>query len=654
MVKMREETCVDDLQLVYIKSDLMEGVPSVVLNGKYNVEELTNGMIQIAREDSYINGLWGKNITDCYAVVGENGSGKTMTMHLIMELFHYLKGPATYSHKNVFVLFENTQTNELFYFSTGNEEVVFLENGRQKYIRKISAACVEDIAITKHRVAYIHNVLSQTDYEYSKSCYDFSIGGLIAHDFRMNTGMHYSGTDIDKVSNYFVQQQFQIIDFIYKVRKEDRIRIPFPLPKMVYISFADSHYNRDYIADRLGKLKWAKQDKYAVALRQFSNDMKEFWQERNNSWIDHTLRSLVINCFKELIIPQTVPGPDTSEECMYFCRCFSEILMDNDKEDNVYQLLKKFFESLECAIEKENDCIKRTACFVQWLEKNKTLIEQFERYRRGTISIPITDQTSLFMQQLIRLYCSINFAFPFYVFKFDVSSGEYNFLSLFSQIYSIIDIQNPVGNVFSYGIGETGVKNILLMIDEADISFHPRWQKNYIYFLTNFINHNLNHFNVQIIVTTHSPIMLSDFPASNVLYLSQTRTRDNKSIYRSHKNLNMKTFGCNIHSLFLNSFFLEEQGTMGLFAEKKINALVDSLLGETADIDEGNTGKMIDCLGEDLIKDRLEKFYLNKFLHPVKKDERTMDDHASEEILKLLKKQRNEIDALISQLEQGI
>ena len=258
------------------------------------------------------------------------------------------------------------------------------------------------------------------------------------------------------------------------------------------------------------------------------------------------------------------------------------------------------------------------------------------------------------MAKLIRQYGDMNFAFPFYTFTFDISTGEYDFLSFFSELYSIVDKEEMPGNVYAYSAIDNNVNNLLLLLDEADLSFHPRWQKNFICWMTEFINSNFTGVKVQIIVATHSPILLSDFPSTNVSYLSKGRGKSGSAEdYMALKNDSRKTFGCNIHTLFLNSFFLEDCGTLGMLAEKKINELADFLLNDSdSDLDEQYVKNMIECIGEGILQKRLQKLYSRKFPNIPVQIEKKKQDNAISETLKLLKKQREEIDRLINELER--
>ena len=63
------------LQLIYIRKesdyDNHKHKTEAILNGKYNIKQKDNGKIIVKKEKHYIAGLWGKSISDCYAIVGE-------------------------------------------------------------------------------------------------------------------------------------------------------------------------------------------------------------------------------------------------------------------------------------------------------------------------------------------------------------------------------------------------------------------------------------------------------------------------------------------------------------------------------------------------------------------------------------------------------
>ena len=58
----------------------------VILSGKYEISfDLAKRSLAIKRNQEYVRNFWGQNIQDCFAIVGENGAGKTMLVNNIYK-----------------------------------------------------------------------------------------------------------------------------------------------------------------------------------------------------------------------------------------------------------------------------------------------------------------------------------------------------------------------------------------------------------------------------------------------------------------------------------------------------------------------------------------------------------------------------------------
>ena len=181
----------------------------------------------------------------------------------------------------------------------------------------------------------------------------------------------------------------------------------------------------------------------------------------------------------------------------------------------------------------------------------------------------------------------------------ELSSGEYALLSIFGRFY---DIKDQLSN-----------QNIIL-IDEGDLYFHPQWQKDFLYYLLRVLNIIYSDRSIQIIITTHSPFVLSDLPSYNVVFLEKSKNNGGNSIVSSGLEEGQLTFAANIHSLFTHSFFIRD-GLCGLFAKTKINNLVDDLLSfplEKIRGDEIRIRNTIDIIGEPIVKRKLLNLYEEK------------------------------------------
>lgn len=282
---------------------------------------------------------------------------------------------------------------------------------------------------------------------------------------------------------------------------------------------------------------------------------------------------------------------------------------------------------------------------------------------------------------MIKYYSGLNFDFPFLEFSFGVSTGEHCFLSVFSHLFSMVNKNQRITNGYNYSPLSWEVSNVLLIFDEADLSLHPRWQRMYIKWITEFCKSLFQGIEVKIIITTHSPILLSDFPSNSVLYMKKMNGK-----IETFTDI-ADTFGSNIYTLFLNSFFLDKDGTMGAFAEEKINEAAGILLNHSEDFPEKreDVKTIIDYIGEGPVKSKLEELYYDElsrrqifhnrkpdplksesqaFERPVykhqtsqnqafDKGDRSADNGITETIVKL-KRQKEELELIIRDLEKKL
>lgn len=202
-----------------------------------------------------------------------------------------------------------------------------------------------------------------------------------------------------------------------------------------------------------------------------------------------------------------------------------------------------------------------------------------------------------------------------------LSSGELGLLKSFTNLYSAkIALQKKM-------LPDVDKDNYLLLLDEVDLGLHPEWQRKWISRALPIIDKIFDDKHVQIIITSHSPIFLSDIYRENILFLE----KDNENI---HRKTIEKTFGQNIYTLFKNSFFLND--VMGEYAFNTIRDTIEYLsfkvnsnssynraesLYNNSDeiINEKIAKKVIYSVGEPIIANQLKELFYKAF--PNKNDE---------------------------------
>ena len=186
-----------------------------------------------------------------------------------------------------------------------------------------------------------------------------------------------------------------------------------------------------------------------------------------------------------------------------------------------------------------------------------------------------------------------------------LSAGELSFLSIFARLYEIID---------GYREGIYNKQKLIIFLDEPEIGFHPNWSKKLIKWLVDFLNNEKIEMFFQVILTTHSPYVLSDIPSSNVRLF--TRELMAKPFVTEP---NYETFGANIYDLLADSFFMQD-GFTGEYAKNKIDAAYKDIIAKIENKKEHvpkysqqEIKSIIEIIGEPLMQRQLSGLYDQAF-----------------------------------------
>lgn len=224
----------------------------------------------------------------------------------------------------------------------------------------------------------------------------------------------------------------------------------------------------------------------------------------------------------------------------------------------------------------DNDNMKS---FLGWLQSNPTFIAS--RYFDLQYAHEIDDYTIL-------------------------SSGEKAMLDMYSRIYDVIISRHQRDSNHEWPT--------LFVFDEAEIGFHPEWQRSYIKNITLFLEEmakkasdlyrhyrpESSDFRYQVILTSHSPIILSDIPSQCAIML---RRKHNEKRTENLSNSRKQTFGTNIFELYKDSFFLEG-GLVGVFASDYIQQLDKDIEIATPE-DKKTLKKRVLLVGDRVVRDYL-------------------------------------------------
>ena len=101
-------------------------------------------------------------------------------------------------------------------------------------------------------------------------------------------------------------------------------------------------------------------------------------------------------------------------------------------------------------------------------------------------------------------------------------------------------------------------------------------------------------------ITSHSPIVLSDIPNNNVIYLKRSKNELTNIIYSDKK-----TFGSSIIDLYSDTFYFDNKLPMGSFAKDYINSLYEKMCDKRISEEEKDSLlKKVDLIGDELIRNQ--------------------------------------------------
>lgn len=542
--------------------------------------------------------LQNTNSIDVSAIVGENGSGKSTILDFLAELMS-----------------ENTiDSNYILIYSINNNLHILSSFENISYLDKTSKEikfCDSPINFQEHLTLLFSNV------------FDARSIGLQLEDeiFYKNITTNFLIKDNEKNSSFLMSEFEKQIYFIHEYKEQLDIQNLMSIPHKIFINI---HLNTEEIVFT---------DELEVIYEQLQNeDGKKTAADIFDYPMPNTFyKNFYLDCLKSFFVHVDFLINEYRVAYQYdFEYDYSNFLYHYSKKT-----YKNFFNSVYEQLKEDLPNEKKLKSFFKEVfelsEDFNNFCSYFSNIRFNydneipyifTNNSETKEFISLYQKAFTKIGC-LKFSWS------DMSSGEYGMLTLFSRFHHILKLLKKEQNLFleeeedelqivsKEGGGKrykvTNYKfptSYLLLIDEGDLYFHPQWQKDWlIYFIR--LAELIFSGEVQIILTTHSPFVLSDFPNTNVIFLQNNTHTPISSPYLEGS---PKTFASNIIELFSNSFFIKD-GLIGSFAKEKTNNFIHYLLKlspEETYQQKEEIKKFIDIIGEPLIRNKVFQIYNSK------------------------------------------
>jgi len=558
-----------------------------------------------SKEIEFINNyLYGdssiKNVT---ALVGDNGVGKTTLLHtlgsIMSDKYYYLN--------NKSLLITKDSQGSLYIHS--NIKITYSD-----LTVSVSSNILEidNITFPDCKTFYLNNSFDIQDYKINSSN-NFSVlspANLLAQEIRLSkTNSQLSQQNI--LFEYEIEETFRQIQFILDNEDEKKL-LPFELPDEVKISFVKSNLRLDDLKTKLKIDKSLKKSEILDKNDDLLNIIKKLEKliYKNNNSKEHITFNLILQIIDGIIINY----PVNEENKDLLTNLFLETLNDylSAKKNNYEVDIHKFDTILQQHL-KENQFflhnddlvfIHNCKLFYDYFI-DKLLFEDSNIFNYYKVNIK---ENYITLFELCKLYQKIGLYYSFLNFEWGnyLSSGQKNLLNMYSLIY------NEKNANFNHN---------LFLIDEADLSYHPKWQMIYMESLLNFIDKIFPEANNEIILATHSPIFLSDFPKHNVIFLENTEVGSKIS----NPIESAETFSQNIYTLFMDGFFVKktEKDNRSLIVGSLANNHLNKLFLELEETDQAKYTFneyeiLINLIGEPVLQKIFKENLNTKFQDQIK------------------------------------
>ena len=556
----------------------------------------------------------GSKIELLSAIVGENGVGKSSILDIIRSVFSKSEG---FTYKEVVVLVENEGETRILYSNIPFK--CYLEGKLLEEIGKPNnnTSSYQSIYYSPHFDLKYNSNYDELDY------YDISLDEYIKQDLN-----NIKQSDIQDIHNELsFKNTLRIIEFITSdIFQQKEILSVFEIPRYEYaslifkekkirkkrnkeIDFRNTPYKfRKIIEDILRKID----DDIEIVYNHLKNignlNKIVFMQDIFKNVVLKTILSVIIDILEERntyldkgILENkeslNIEESDVKSLFLFFIRNAYIGRMRNYKifKDDLFEdFLNNIFNVIDSVSNKSDisDFPYNSVTIKIKVENIKNLIQlhreivkNFMRYPNMSIYKNINQYEFITIDPLGR----------------SMSSGELSILNFFSKLYYFLVYKMP---------NLPNKQNYILLLDEADSGLHPMWKKRFIDIILKsapyFFEGLTPKPNLQIILTTHDPLTLSDIPKHNVIFLE--KAEEGKCRISSEV---QKTFGANITDLLADSFFIKD-GLIGDFAKSKINEVI-TWINENRNRTEINEKdlehyqKVIELIDERVIKLKLSE-----------------------------------------------
>ncbi len=541
--------------------------------------------------------LFDKAFLNITAIIGKNGSGKS-------TLFSYIK---TLFSNN----FSNWDCQSIIILKKSDDEIIIIDNYTRGQYELSYENRVERLAYSVSKKQPGREITELTNSTYlithsnAFSIYERERLGESFLDISFNRTLDLRSIKsnkmlIERYENLLKEYEGKERDQEYESHKN--VLTNYTLPR--YILY---HYDLQAKVNLISKYKNEKNWEFIP--KEIEIDFNQLFFFNNKKSLNKLGFGESLNLIEEILFKKQIVNFDRGDQIELFkdrvvlslflfyslhnryyfpgnenLKPKIDIIASLENSDEIIQEIKTFF--ADTVPTNGLDPLNKIKDFYSILENQFDTYKYIEQHN-NTYRTYVSDEVGNTLNTIFDIWLDNDFIFAFG--WHELSAGESALLSLFARIHSIA--QAPFEDT------------IWLLIDEGDLYLHPEWQRTFFFELHKYLPLFFKNKKIQLILTSHSPFIVSDLPKESIIQLD----RVDYFCKVVEPNTLGETFGANIHELLAHSFFMK-RGTIGKFALEKINELIRYLKNEgkysIKSTEEAQS--LIDIIGDSVVKNKLQ------------------------------------------------
>lgn len=538
---------------------------------------------------NYIKNFWGKNIINITSIVGKNGSGKSFILSNLTNILFNDK----IKHISIFIK---------------DKDIIIIKNN--KICKVDSDSNFNNTKTTwfpldDYRIRDLLQIKTLYSVFYSNVFYNsFELMGASTILIRnsISTGNLLWGLECTKENSSIRKLNQSDILLMLQYLAADRKKVNeiiYPKVKYLKIKIIDNYDKKLEDSEKRTSIYSRKKPFFDSDL--LSDDMKEkrknYIKVRNQifSYLSEIITEKMSDKFQIMSIKNVMydfyKGIELESDFQINICNLSEYKFNNkEKFDlaNVKNELTNIFKAIINYIllnnsneEKYSDNIElkiKIDNYIKFIEVLDSMTGKMT-FHKELIMINLEEELEKFEGCIKQYYdtCQNDYYTFEWMQEIDndrriLSSGEESRFKMYARLYNQITHKY---RLTGFDVSERLNKNILILMDEPEAYLHPEWQRTLITDLVKFFNKYFGQHNVQLIITSNTPFLISDMPRKNIILLEKEEGTGNIKV---RDELLDRSFGQNIHTLLKESFFMKS--TIGEYARNKINEVIIALKPE--------------------------------------------------------------------------